>query len=161
MSRSRLPLSPDDARRVLWVRCLEEADPTGGLVPAEARAAASRAVKDEDDAAFLVRRAALVKEIPGVPEAPQVSPGGWLARLPSWTPMAVLVAALVLGWSTNELGTAGTLNLLAFPLLGLILWNLSVCLLSVWFDWKPRRSSAAMTARNSAWGVVSPGPESA
>jgi hypothetical protein len=146
MSRSRLPLSPDDARQVLWARCLEEADATGAVVPAEARASASRAAKDAEDAAFLVRRSALVREIPGVPEAPQVQAGGWLAKLPPWTPLAVLAAALVIGWTTNELGTAGTLNLLAFPLLGLILWNLSVCVLSLWFDWKSRRKPGTVPA---------------
>lgn len=142
MSRSRLSLRPDVARQVLWARCLEEADATGAVVPSEARTSASRVTNDPDDAAFLMRRAALLSEMPGIPQAPVVSAGGWLAKLPPWTPLAVLAAALVLGWMTNELGTAGTLNLLSFPLLGLILWNLSVCVLSLWTDWKSRRRPA-------------------
>lgn len=146
MSLSRLPLRPDEARQVLWMRCLEEADASGAVVPAEARVSASRAVKDADDAAFLSRRAALLADAPGVPEAPPVAPAGWLEKLPPWTPVATLAAALALGWMTNELGTAGTLNLLAFPLLGLILWNLSVCVLSLWFDWKSRRRPAEVPA---------------
>jgi len=146
MSRSRLSLRPDDARQVLWVRCLEEADASGAVVPAEARASASRAVKEADDAAFLTRRAATLAQLPGAPEAPAVGGTSWLAKLPRWSPGAIIGGALVLGWLTNELGPGKHLNILAFPLLGLILWNLSVCFLSLYLDWKSRRQPAAAPA---------------
>lgn len=142
MSRSRLTFRPDDARQVLWAQCLEDADATGAIISADARATASRVALDPEDSVFLTRRAALLQELPGVPPQPDVHPGGWLAKLPSWTPLAVLAGALVIGWMTNELGTAGTLNLLSFPLLGLILWNLSVCVISLLTDWKSRRRAA-------------------
>ncbi len=144
MSRSRLSLRPDDARLVLWARCLEEADATGALVPAEARAAASRMARDTDDAAFLTKRAAILAELPGAPKAPEVPAGSWLARLPAWAPWAVTGGAFLLGWIVNELGPDKSLNLLAFPLLGLILWNLTVCSFSLWAAWNARRKPSAV-----------------
>ena len=144
MSRSCLTFRPDDARLVLWARCLEEADATGALVPAEARAAASRMANDSDDAALLTKRAALLAELPGAPKAPEVAAGSWLARLPAWAPWAVIGGAFILGWIVNELGPDKSLNLLAFPLLGLILWNLTVCTISLWSDWKARRKPSAV-----------------
>jgi hypothetical protein len=142
MSRSRLILRPDDARQVLWVRSLEEADATGALIPAEARASSSRVAKDGDDATFLKRRASTLMHLPGAPQAPAVGGQSWLSRLPAWAPWAMVGGAFVLGWITNELGPGRNLNLLSFPLLGLILWNLSVCVLSLWLDWKSRLQPA-------------------
>lgn len=151
MSRSRLTFRHDDARLVLWARCLEEADATGAIVPGEARATASRMANDSDDAAFLTKRAAILAELPGAPKPPDVAAGSWLARLPAWAPGAVMGGAFLLGWFINELGPDKSLNLLAFPLLGLIVWNLIVCAISLWTDWKARRkpSSAPVAARRA------------
>ena len=146
MSRRRLSFRPDDARLVLWARCLEEADAVGAIVPAEARASASRAANDADDAAFLTRRAAALAQLPGAPPPPEVGGTSWLTKLPRWAPWALVGGALVLGWATNELGPGHSLSILAFPLLGLILWNLSVCVLSLWLDWKARRAAPVAPA---------------
>jgi len=147
MSRSRLPFSPDEARQVLWVRCVEEADATGSILSADARAAASREGNDPDDAAFLLRRAALLTpQLSPALQEPDVPAASWLARLPHWAPWVVVGAAFVLGWLTNELGPHQQINLLSFPLLGLIVWNLTICGLSIWADWKSRRTSAATPA---------------
>ena len=154
MSRSRLSFSLDEARPVLWARCLEEADATGVVVPAEARAAASRMAGELDDAAFLTKRAAILAELPGAPKAPEVAAGSWLAKLPAWAPWAVIGGAFLLGWVVNELGPDKSLNLLSFPLLGLIVWNLGVCAVSLWADWKARRQpAAAPAARRRAPGI--------
>ncbi len=146
MSRSRLSFRPDDARLALWARCLEDADVTGTLIPAEARATASRMAQDADDAAFLTKRAAILAELPGTPKTPVVAEGSWLTRLPSWAPWTVVGGAFLLGWLVNELGPDRSLNLLAFPLLGLIVWNLTVCTISLWNDWNARRRPAAVPA---------------
>jgi hypothetical protein len=173
MSRSRLAFSPDEARTLLWARCLEEADATGALIPVEARAAASREANDPDDAAFLLRRAAiLTRSNPALAEPPVLAES-WPGRLPHWTPWALAAAAFVLGWWSNELGPHRQISLLSFPLLGLILWNLTVCGASLWAEWTsakkkraaaepafPRRMPAAdamaaagaeFTARAAAW----------
>ncbi|HWB05450.1 MAG TPA: DUF2868 domain-containing protein [Verrucomicrobiales bacterium] len=143
MSRSRLTFSPEEALRALWVRCLEEADATGALVPADARTSASREANTEDDAAFLSRRAALLEQkLRAGLQQPEVPAGKWIDRLPAWSPWAIVAGAFLLGWFTNELGPSGRINLLSFPLLGLILWNLTVCGASVWADWKARRKAA-------------------
>src|SRR5688500_12919962 len=133
MSRSRLPFSPDEARQVLWVRCVEDADGTRALINADVRAEASREANDPDDAVFLLRRAAiLTPQLSSALKEPDVPATSWLARLPHWAPWSVVATAFVLGWLTNELGPDQQINLLSFPLLGLIVWNLTVCGLSVW-----------------------------
>ena len=48
------------------------------------------------------------------------------ARWPAWIDWAAPLAALVLGFATNEIGQANRLNLVAFPLLGTLVWNLVV-----------------------------------
>jgi hypothetical protein len=147
MSRSRLTFSPDEARQVLWARCLEEADATGALVSADVRAAASRAVKDAGDAEFLVRRSALLaEELPATLQQPAMPVANWMDRLPKWVPWAIVGAAFILGWLTNELGPSHQINILSFPLLGLIIWNLTVCGASLWADWKARRKPAPAVA---------------
>ena len=154
MSRSRLTFRPDDARLVLWAQCLEDADATGTLVPAEARATASRMANVAEDAAFLTRRAALLADLPGTPKIPVVAEASWLAKLPGWAPWAVVGGAFLLGWIVNELGPDRSLNLLAFPLLGLIVWNLTVSAISLWTDSKAgRRPVAAPGAMRRAPGT--------
>ena len=146
MSHRRLTFRPDDARLVLWARCLEEADATGAIIPAEARAVAGRMANEADDAAFLTKRAAILAELPGAPKVPAVAEGSWLEKLPGWASWAVIGGAFILGWAVNELGPDKSLNLLAFPLFGLIVWNLTVCAISLWADWKARRRPAAAPA---------------
>jgi hypothetical protein len=104
------------------------------------RASVSRAAAGADDREFLVRRSALLAaELPATLQQPALPPASWIDRLPSWTPWAIVGAAFVLGWATNELGPSQRINILSFPLLGLIIWNLTVCGASVWADWKSRR----------------------
>lgn len=146
MSRRRLHFTPDEARQVLWVRCLEEADATGTLLPAKSRAAASRESTEDDDRKFLLQRAdLLLKQLPAPLREPAVPAESWHERLPRWTPWAVVAGAFVLGWLTNELGPHQQINLLSFPLFGLIVWNLAVCGASLWSDWKSRRRPPADT----------------
>ncbi|MEM9479978.1 MAG: DUF2868 domain-containing protein [Verrucomicrobiota bacterium] len=49
-------------------------------------------------------------------------------RIVSWTGAAIVVAALLVGFATNKLGTERAVNVIAFPLLGLIAWNIIVYL---------------------------------
>jgi hypothetical protein len=59
-------------------------------------------------------------------------PPTWLR----WLPAALCTAAFLIGWFTNELGPSRTINVLSFPILGLILWNLAVAIFSLVSHWK-------------------------
>jgi len=115
------------AQAVLLARSLERADPDGVLLSAEDRLAATEAGRRAGDAleAQAERRAEallgrVAERVPGV------------ARLLAWTRISVslavpvVVVAFVVGLSTNALGPSRHINLLAFPLLGLLVWNLTV-----------------------------------
>lgn len=147
MSRSRMTFRAEEARQVLWVRCLEEADATGALVPVQVRAHASREANGPDDAAFLVRRAALVSEaLPPELKSPSAKMETWLNRLPAWSPWALLAGAFTFGWITGGLGPGHDISILSFPLLGLIAWNLTVVFASLWSEFKSRRKPKAPPA---------------
>src|SRR5436190_24227269 len=98
MSRSRLSFSPDDARLVLWARCLEEADATGALVLADVRAAVSREANVEDDSALSIRPSGLLAQrLPAALQQPEILAGNWIDRLPPWAPWGVAGGAFLLG----------------------------------------------------------------
>lgn len=123
-----------DARRVLLLRAVEE----GGAMPAWREAdgewATEQARREVGDSAatetFLAARARracsrLLEREPGLavwlPSHPAPS------RTAAWKGVALL-AAFVLGVMADSLGTGQRVNILAPPLIGLLLWNLGVYL---------------------------------
>ena len=118
----------EDRLAVMRWRSVEEADATGSVFEGELRRAATRAALGAKD--FLVARATYLD---------QTSPQGVLAMaetlrtpaLPSWPKWFLFVAAAVLGYALTEIGEKGQMNLLALPLVGVLLWNLLVLATSV------------------------------
>ncbi len=115
------------AQAVLLARSFEEADPDGVLLSGEDRQAATdegraaggtQGLQAERRAGVLLRR--LAERVRA------------LGRVRSWTRVSLaLVAPVVLvsfgvGLSTNALGPTRHINLLAFPLLALVVWNVSI-----------------------------------
>lgn len=140
----RLKLTQDEARQLLWLRCLEEADATGQFVPVADRAIAGREAGAGEEEGYLVRRAAaLLPRLPAELQVPAVSSGEKWKRLPTWMPWALPLGAFILGWATNHLGPDHVISILSFPLLGLIVWNLAVCGWSLVHDFKSRRGQPA------------------
>ena len=128
------------ARDVVLVRAIEAADDAQALLSAEDRRYASRAAAElarwnaaeqrapADAARFLAERARLLLEKLGTRQRGLRR----LARALAWRPwigLALPPAALVAGLLFDRLGDRGHVNVLAFPLLALILWNLAVYLL--------------------------------
>lgn len=118
------------AREVVMLRAIETRDADRAFWRDEDRDWATRAAAEvvgegAPADAFLARRAALALErlapkhavIPRVLRA--VTWRGWIG-------VALVLAALVLGVLTNQLGPAQRVNILAFPLLALLAWNLAV-----------------------------------
>lgn len=113
----------EDRLAVMRWRSVEEADAAGAVFSGEQRRAATRAALGGRD--FLVTRARHLD---------QNSPPGVLAMaetlrtpaLPGWIKWLVFLLAVVLGYALTEIGDRGRMNLLALPLVGILLWNLLV-----------------------------------
>jgi hypothetical protein len=133
----------DTLRSVLLVKAIEESDRAGEIIPLADRAAASREAlreKSVDEAAevgadesILPRKAqrllaararrlrdALVARYPFLDTVLRVASG------PTWLAWATIAASLALGGAMSALDGSRRIDILAFPLLGLILWNLLV-----------------------------------
>lgn len=144
----------DDLRRALLIQAIEEADRDGTLVPAADRLAAAREAKrtvgDADREALLAHRsrnltARVVARYPFVQGLLSVARGAWLAWL-----LAAL--GLLAGLALSALDGTRRINVLAFPLLGLVAWNLAVyALLAI----RPRARGLPTLAARSAMGRVS------
>lgn len=143
--RRRFELRSDAAYTVLLVRTIEEVDAEGSVLSRARRLeathqaaastglspAATRRTFTPEEERFLVCRATLLwNQIQAAcprflhPDAhPGIKGAWWMAGL--------LAAAFVLGALLNELGSGHRLNLLSFPLLGMLIWNVVVYLLLV------------------------------
>ncbi|TDJ67830.1 MAG: DUF2868 domain-containing protein [Planctomycetota bacterium] len=127
-----LTMREADARRVLLVQAFEEVDREGLLLAEHERSRATdlalaRAAETSNgsgEAELLVHRAESLLRL--LEERADFVQG--LLRTTGFRPGFVLIVlpALVLGLLTNAIGPRGMINVLAFPLLGLILWNLAI-----------------------------------
>lgn len=137
-------MTTEDARNILMLAAVEEADEAGHVLTAAERREASKSsgaplpahpgrAREE---AFLAARAHLLlgRILSRHPEA-----GRWLdpeapvhaSRHPLLVG-GVLVLAMIAGYFTNELGPEKRINILSFPLLGILAWNLAVYLREGW-----------------------------
>ncbi|MES2708180.1 MAG: hypothetical protein V4726_16420 [Verrucomicrobiota bacterium] len=121
------PLTTPEARKLLFLRAAEESDAAGSRISLTERAAAGRAVLEENGTDFLKSRAERIfSRAPEVLKAAAAKFQYPHPPWPRWLPVAVPVLAFLVGWFTNELGADRRVSLLAFPLLGLMVWNLAV-----------------------------------
>lgn len=154
-------VSPAEARRLLLLRALEETDAAGERIPLETRMEAGRAAAEASGAAFLAKRAEfLLSRLPRESAARRALETAPEEEIPRWqrvAPWVALAGALVLGWFSHELGEDRRLNLLAFPLLGLMLWNLAVCLVAIATELR-KKSAAATPGPLAALPLKKPDP---
>lgn len=130
-------MNADDIRKVLMVQAIEESDEGEIVITAgDKREAAtlagaplSRRGDDAERDGFLVTRAeSLITRV--LSRHPESSP--WLESTPAMhfgliTLILAVIAALA-GFLTNELGPEKRINILSFPLLGIIIWSFLVYL---------------------------------
>ena len=148
----------DDLRKVLLVKAIEESDRDAAIIPAAERAAAAReaarAIASRDSDELMVERARtlftrIAARYPFVENV--------VALLGSWGPvtLALLAAGLVLGASLSALDGSRRINVLAFPLLGLVAWNLCVYAALLYFaPWKKSGRSGGAIAATPAGAVA-------
>jgi hypothetical protein len=125
-------LTEPEARSLLLIRAVEDTDQDGVLLPPRLRVAATRRVFDDDGAApdedaRLRARAALLRDdllhaAPGL--ARVLAPPRWRGALLVTT----LAVATVAGALANLLGPERHVSVLAFPLAGILAWNVLVYL---------------------------------
>lgn len=153
----------DELRDVLWVRAFEEADREGHLIGLREREIASREVRGElgvggrtpNPEDFLARRAARLRErlLRAHPAGERVFELTRRRGLPWWT---ALVGGLLLGGAVDHLGSGRTIDLLDFPILGLLAYNVlvyAVLFLGDLFAGAPRVGEGR-ASRAAASGVV-------
>ena len=132
-----------DARAVLLARAFEEADAEGRLLSTHERARATAHAREatagaagldrhapEAEAAheaFVVARARALLDALRQREPRWVTLAAGSPAGAAWKPVALMLA-LVLGWSSQALGPEQRINLLALPILGVLLWNVAVYL---------------------------------
>jgi hypothetical protein len=154
MAQGTHPMRTESAITVLALHEVEEADVHGVVVSLDDRreasmagrveAAEGRAARDE----ALSRRAqhllrgtrasACVQEVVAGAERPL---HGW------WMVAGVTVLAGILGFLTHQLGAGKVVNLLSIPLLGLVLWNVTIYLVWVVVELVPGRAGTASDGR--------------
>ena len=132
-------VTEDDARRLLLVRAVESADlaqsvltgedrlqaTAAGLAKPQRRNGGRKASEEADDEAFLVQRSefAFARITTRFPEAARAAAR---MRWPAWIDWLLPAFALALGLAANELDNGRRLNILTFPLIGMVAWNLAL-----------------------------------
>ncbi len=127
-----------EARQLLLVRAVETQDAGFAIFTAEDRQLATAAGLQQaggrgrhspqgDDEHFLVGRSAfafarLATRVPALARIDRQ------IRWPGWIDWALPGLALTLGFLSNEMDAVGQLNIIAFPLLSMLAWNLAVFL---------------------------------
>ncbi|MCB1232689.1 MAG: DUF2868 domain-containing protein [Verrucomicrobiae bacterium] len=131
-------MRPAPLRRVLFVQAIEKADADGEILPVPVRGDATREAarpltrdsgETEQDRFFADRAGRLVDYLTSHRPAlgSLVSPPHRLRYVVT----TLLVAAVAIGWTTQALGTEKLVNILSFPLLGILAWNLFIYLLEL------------------------------
>jgi hypothetical protein len=118
------------AREVVMVRAVETMDAQRALWSDEDREWASRAAAEVVGASaapdsFVARRASLALERLG-PRAAPIPRALQAITWRAWFGYVIVVVAFALGLAADRIGPPQRVNILAFPLLGLIAWNLAV-----------------------------------
>jgi len=145
-------MNVEDIRNILTVQAIEECDTGAHLLPdTERRDAATAAgaplgkgVSNAGRNSFLAKRAGiLLRRIRSrFPDA-----STWIGQAPASLPFGTItlvlsLAAAVAGFLTNELGPEKRINILSFPLLGILLWSALVYLAEIISFFRRRRTES-------------------
>ena len=155
MSRRLSPLPFDDARHFVLLRALERADPAGQVLPLDLRESATHAASPPNTSLpatepaardFLARRVArLHRDLATV--QPAFAALGSVSAPRGVLLIVLLALALGLGLAASTLGPSQRLQLLSFPLLGVVLWNLGAYAFLITAAFRPKSAAPAWLQR--------------
>ena len=130
-------------------RAVEEADKEAAVLSSAARRDASRAVLDQTD--FLAARAQWLSQntSEGVRATAETL---HVPNVPSWIPWLIVGVAIVGGYVLTEIGKDGKMNLLALPLVGLLVWNAVVMLAALISEVGGPKNGPGWLGRWLKWG---------
>lgn len=153
----------DELRSILLVKAIEEIDQAGTLIPLAARSAATREARraagdvpvpsdgieqgtlsEASQRIGVERTRILLGRI--VARHPFVDTVLNLAGGPAWPGWVVIALGLFLGFALSALDGTRRINILAFPLLGVVLWNLAVYV-ATFAGWLRARSATKRPRR--------------
>jgi cytochrome b subunit of formate dehydrogenase len=152
----------DTLRSVLLIEAIEESDRAGAIIPPADRAQATRDsqrvlgtapdqerqdASDADLARALADRAERLVP-PLVSRFPVMAEVLGRTRTPYWVLAALLVVAFVSGIALSALDGTRRINVLAFPFLGLVAWNL-ITYIALAITWIRSGSGLARPSRRS------------
>ena len=141
-------MQEDELRRVLLVRSIEEADREGTLIPPADRTAATReAARAGGDAQRMGAERARILLQGIVARHPFVETVFGLAGGPAWLGWSLLAFGLLLGLTLAALDGTRRINVLAFPLLGVVLWNVAVYVAIAAHSFRSRSATSARGRR--------------
>lgn len=120
-------LNEGEARTFMLVRAVESEDREAMLLTPEDRAQADASARGYDGNKYLARRSEFAATRLST-RNPRVNDVMRYARWPAWVGIVIPLIALIAGFLTNELGNSKRMNIIAFPLVGMLLWNGAVYL---------------------------------
>lgn len=118
----------DATKKFLLVKAIEESDPQGSVIPLDERAYFGYEGADEE--LLAVRAEKLFEKLAGVHPL-QTGAAMAVTGSHAWVKFAVVAVAFLIGLATKQLGPERKINVLAFPLLGVLGWNVLVYLFSL------------------------------
>ncbi len=155
----------NDVRHLLLAQSVEESDSSGTVLPDAERELASNAAgaplaesaSEKKQQSFLIRRAERVVSFlePRFPSIAAAVKGAPLGRFRLFS-LGVIIAALVVGFLTNELGIPGKINILSFPLIGIVLWNFVIYLREIFGLFRGKKEGATNVGSLGRWLAASP-----
>lgn len=150
-------------RSVLLIRSIDEGDPAGEVLSLAERAEATRVAAQQSGTIsqslagqtlpapaekLLVRRAELLSEKLRA-RSPVVSQMLSMVGGASWLGLVVLAVAFVVGFGMSALDGQKRIDVLAFPLLGLLAWNFLVYLVTLLAALRPRKVESSGSVLSS------------
>ena len=154
---ARVCVNEHDARNLLLIRAVETEDAAQALLTRDDRqdatafalasAGADRSGRRADQRLLAQRSAYALSRLET--RHPAIGRAARAARWPGWLDWTLPLGAIALGIATNELAGARRLNIIAFPLFGIVLWNLAVYMLVA------AHAAAAIVPRGNRYGKAS------
>ncbi len=126
-------MRPASLRRVILIQAVEKSDGEGELLPDAVRNDATREAARsltresspaEQDRFFSNRAEILADHL--VSHRPSLASAVTMPHRFRYLAGLLLAGAAILGWSTQALGAEKLVNILSFPLLGILAWNLFI-----------------------------------